>query len=263
MSLNINQTINKLKSYADSPVPILSVYLDIPKNKSGDISQLVNNFDELISLSLTEEQLKEFSKNIEYMRGYVKEYASNHIGLVMFSGGDTLWEVIPVEEHITNSVAISHSPNLVPLLDILHKQQRYLVILVDQEKALFFTLIDNELEEKGSLQDVSVHKKVKGGYGGEFSDKVTHRFQEELKKHMELIAQNIDTFVDNKPIIGVIIGGHKTTMHYLKHYLPQRLNQKILGYFISELNIPFETILSQSKQFLSDIHLRELQRYTA
>lgn len=258
MSLSLKGTLQKLKAYEQSAFPILSVYLPLPQVEKARNAVMVKTLHELVKKNLPREQQAVLREDIEYIAAFLQTYddKNHHQGLAIFSGDNQLWEVIKTEFLPDAYLSVNHHPHLKPIFNELKLHQRYLVILADREKAKFFTLLSNSIEDQAEVFDNSVPQKVKASGEGFYgrTDKIARHIQDHLNQHLKLIAQRAGTFLKNRPIAGVIIGGHQELLHNIKIHLPKQLRDKIIGEFISELNISISDISKKSKKVISQVN---------
>lgn len=260
MTLDLGETIRKLQSYQNTQYPILSVYLPIePINQQNN--QLVQQFNELINGSLTKQDRKTLKRDILYIKSYLKilDNTHNYQGIALFSGGNTLWEVITVPFKLQMALAVGHAPFLEPLRKQLTQYQRYLVVLADRENARYFTLFSGELENQGEFHEV-VPQKVKGGKLGMRSSKVDRHIKDHLHKHFDHVAKTIKEFVGNKSINGVLVGGHSEIINSMTRHLPKRLKDKIVAEFVAEPLSSMNDLLKKSKDIIQTVQKRMIHR---
>ena len=130
--------------------------------------------------------------------------------------------------------------NKIPALD---NWKRYLVILADREKMRFFTIHLGKIEETKEIIDDQVPQRVKAhtiNLGR--TDKIMRHIEYHLNEHLKLVAKEAKNFVKGKKIDLVVIGGHKEMLHKIRKHLLYPLNKKVLGEFVTELNIPLSKI---------------------
>lgn len=251
MSLDLRKTLDTLRSYDQSPSPILSVYLPIIKPKS----ELIKRFDHLVQSGLSDAVLHDLHNNILYTKGFLEQYdyPTKDRGLALFSGGDTLFEVVRAHFPLPSLVAVDHSPFLEPLQQQLETYDRYLVVIADREKATYFTLYSGELEDQGQIDDLSVLQKVKGRNAPELQQKFDRHSRMHLGWHFTLIGDKLMDFVKGKYITGVIVGGHDEILRDIQACLPKQLKEKVTGEFIAQPDEPFNQLLHKSQELASGI----------
>lgn len=248
MSLVVQDTIKRLESYNESAFPILSFYFHPIHDSKNTLQQM----QEFLSKNLDDMQKTEVGQNIEYMQGFMQKYEPKYPdeSVAVFSGDNILFEIIHLPYPIENTVRVSHSPFLTPILEQQATYRRYLVILVDKAKAKFFTLTQGTVEEQGEVYDPSVPQTVNQDASEALyanrEDKINRHIQDHLHRHFALIGRKVQTFVGDKPIQGVIIGGHKMFFRQFEKYLPQNLREKVVGEFVSELHGNVNELIEKS-----------------
>lgn len=264
MVQKIEAVIRKLQAYNDRTFPILSVYLEVPEQAHERNEKMCRRFNNLIEKNLKPEQIPQIQSDLSYTDAYLKQYQHNndYKSIALFSGDNKLWEVINIYDQLPDFITVSHTPYLKPLIKVLGKYRRYLVILADREKARFFTLHMGQLEYQGNVYDPSVPQKVKRRGAAELSGKIDSHIQDHLRRHLLYIGQQVDNFTKNKQINGVIIGGHKELLRNMKDALPKHLQTKTLGEFVSELNVDFNEVLIKSKNIINSVDSRLNQQQT-
>lgn len=251
--LQLANEIQKLEAYNNSSFPILSVYLTISKDK-----ELRQNFKELIAKNLTYEQQEIFERDILYMDGFLQKYrhSGNDQGIAMFAGDDQIVEFVHTYLPLPNLVKIDHSPFLEPILKELSIYRRYLVIVAGRRTAKFFTIYLDTLESQKTIKDDSVPQDIKGrsreAKRAERTDKIQRHIHERLNQHLNLISKKAEKFINNKPLVGVVVGGHKEIIHELKSHLPKHLQEKIVGKFIADSELPVNELTTKSKKIIKE-----------
>ncbi len=172
----------------------------------------------------------------------------------MFSTGKNLWGVLVFEFFLPLLAIVLHSPYLKPIEEALGTYQKYLVLLVDREKARLFTVHLGVIEEYRDFFNGEVPQRVKAktinlGRG----DKIMRDIEGHLHRHLQLINQKTREFIKGKNIHFIIIGSHKELLPKIKSHLLYPLNKMVLGEFVTELNIPLNEILTHSKRVASEI----------
>lgn len=127
---------------------------------------------------------------------------------------------------------------------------KYLYILADREKAVFFTVYRGKITDKKEIFDNSVPQNVKAkkiDWGRD--DKIFRHIEQHLHYHLQYIAKEALEFSKGKGIDFIIIGGHEELIPKMQAHLLYPLNKRVAGKFITELNIPLNKILQLGKKF--------------
>ncbi len=258
MLFNVDDTVHKLQSYTNSSYSILSVYLSIPENNSRRI--LHQQFHKLIQTNLDISEKESLTEDLSYMDAFLAQYenSNGYRGIALFSGGNNLWEIVTTEYPLPNSVYVEHSPYLKPLMKEMETYNCYLVVVVDRKKARFFTLFLDTLEEEIQIKDPSVPQNVKGRNAGERADKVARHILYHLHRHFQLVVEEMENFIRDKSIQGVIIGSHKEIIHKLEKALPNYLRDEVIGEFHAEPDDDLNLITEKSK---SIVHTKPKKKF--
>jgi hypothetical protein len=256
MLLSVRETIQKLQSFTNTSFPIISVYLEVASEEDPR-PLLLKKFRALVQQEI-ETDKKRFEQDIDYIDAFLQQYTNTHKsrGIAIFSGGNTVWEVITTPYTLQYKLVIDHSPFLLPILEELSEYQRYLVVLADKKKAKFFTLYLGTLEDQAELTDDAVPQQVKGrNTDSRFApDKIDRRIKEHMRQHFTHISQKLAEFVEKKPLSGVVMGGHKEIIHTLEKHLPKELQEKIVGEFAAEPDVPINEAVDKSREILQNLN---------
>lgn len=243
--------IARLRTFKNSSFPILTVFLSCAEKRTPQASFCLSQLHSLIHQNLSEEQQRFWQIDLARIEEYLHQSftRSNTRTVVFFSGGKNLWELLRFEFFLTPKAVISHSPYLQPIEEALKTYRKYLVLLVDREKARFFTVHLGEIEEHKDIFNGSVPQKVKAkkiDWGRD--DKIPRHIEDDLHKHLKMVAEKTKDFAKRKDIRFIIIGSHKELLPKVKRVLPYPLNKMVAGEFVTELNIPLNKILAHSKK---------------
>ena len=174
--------------------------------------------------------------------------------LVFFSAGPNLWEVLAWEFPLPSRLVVLNHPYLGPLKKALVLHGRYMVLVVDREKARMFTVCLGKTEEKREIMLDMVPQKVKAkkiDYGRD--DKIPRHIEAHLHEHLKRVAKETHEFAKGKKISFLLLGGHKELLPKIRKRLLYPQNKMVLGEFVTELNVPLNEILKHSKQLAAKI----------
>lgn len=215
---------------------------------------------------------------VEQVQQYLEGYTPSSKSLILFSGAG--WDAVQAYElnlPVENQISYG-APNVAPLLWIIDEYEPYLVVLVDQEEARFFTSnlgsigFDESVERS---EDVSEwrektimsnpgpgvdHGAVHGGSGRDDFEK---RMDEQRIRLYRDAAAHIEKLMQQHGAQRVIFGGAEQSAHAVVHLLPDKLKSAVVGI----LPIPvrnstaqiFEQVLPAAQEFERQ---RELEMVT-
>ena len=251
-----SQTIKKLTSFIDSDFPILSVHLGANTLHSPSGDYLLTQLHSLLHKGLSKEQRITFEDDINKITEYLQDYIPSARSIVFFTGGESLWEVVKLEFSLPTSISISNSPQLKPIQDSLKKYSMYLVLLVDREKARMFTVEQGEMVDHSEYigSEVPQLSKSTGRDSAVGKSDINFRHNELLlSRHIAKTAKAVADFTKTKDVHFVIIGGHSEIFKKVAAALPQGLRSKIADTFVTEVNIPLNELLLESKKLASSV----------
>lgn len=126
----------------------------------------------------------------------------------------------------------------------------YMILLADRKHAKFFLLKDGVvIGEQNEKHNEYVPQKVKHGDDTwDAQDKIFRHIQVHLHRYLQEVAKEASKFARHDHIAGVLIGGHKQLFPEIKKHLLYPLQDKVKGYFVTELKVPFNQILERAKK---------------
>lgn len=256
------QKVQSLNKYKNSESPVLSVYLGNSEKKSPSVKTLLSQFHSLIHEKLNREEQDKFRLDISKIEAYLEELFDSRgkRSVVFFSAGKGLFEVLDFEFFLPTFCVISNATYLKPINKAFGIHDRYLVLLADRKRARLFTVHLGEIEEHEDVFGEFVPQKVRQiNKAWMREDKILRHIEDHLHRHLSLIAQKTAEFIRNKNIHFVVIGGHREFFSKIKKLLPPFLSRKVLGEFVTELNIPLNVVFLQSKKIAANASSRNEQ----
>ena len=249
--------IKGLKEFNDSPFTILSVYLGTDTLQAPSAEVLSTQLHSLIHQNLNNEQRVAFKDDIKRIEKYLSNYIPSARSIVFFTAGKNLWEVANLEFSMPANLSIGNSPVIKPLVESLQTHSKYLVLLVDREKARMFSVEQGEIVDRSQFIEGFVPPRVKStGRDGILNQSDTNfrRNENLLKQHIDIAAKAVAKFTSANDINFVIIGGHAEMFKKVADSLPANLKSKVVAGFITEVNIPLNDILIESKKIAATIN---------
>lgn len=249
------KVIKKLETFGNTSGQVLSVYLGSDSVQAPSSETLTTQLHSLIHQHVSKEDRVTFKRDITRIEEFLEQYTPSARSVVFFSAGNDLWEVVELEFSLPLSIVVADSPNLAPITEALEKYSKYLVLLVDREKARMFTVEQGELVDQSEFIGGYVPQKVastgKGGDAGMTDIRFRHN-EKQLKQHVDLATKAVVSFTKNDVIDFILIGGHKEMFKKVIDSFPKDLQKKVTGTFVSELNIPLNNILQASKKIAAE-----------
>jgi len=242
-------TIKILKAYNDPDHQVLSVYLGEDTKQSPMGEFLLSQFHSLLHSYADKDSRSHFDADIKRITSYLSDYTPKARSLIFFTAGEKLWQVIELEFSLPARLSVNASPEISPIIDALLKYSMYLVLLVDREKVRMFTVEQGELVDHSDYVGgyVPHHAKTTGQEPNQAGDTIFRHNETLLTRHIALVAKAVAEFTKAKDVHFIIIGGHAEIFKKVAASLPPRLRSKIVDSFVTEINIPLNEILLESK----------------
>ncbi len=248
--------IKKLDGYQSRDF-MLSVYLSLDGKDTPNNQQMESIFHSLVHESLNDNLQKAYAKDLKRIEEYLRQtYNSRGTRtLVVFSDDKNLWETLELEFVVLPILMLSKKPFLDPLKSVLTQYQKYLVVLLDREKAKVFTVNLGKIEEGKKFLDMMVPQKVKAEtvyYGRD--DKIFRHIEDHLDEHLKQVAKATVDFAKQQDIRFIILGGNPLLFDKFKKELRCPFNELVLGEFVADLDLPLNKSLQKSKQIARQIN---------
>ncbi len=251
-----SNVIEKLSKLEKSDFQILTVYLGTDTLQAPSSEMLLTQFHSLIHKKLNTVDRTIFKSDIQRIEKYLEAHVPSFRSLVFFSAGKHLWEVASLEFGMPAKITIDNSPDTTKLVESLQKHSKYLVILVDREKARMFTVEQGEITDQSEAIGSYVPPRVKATGRENFKNQTDTNFRHNevlLKRHIDSVAKAITKFTKTNNINFVIIGGHAEMFRKVADSLPASLQSKIIVGFVTDVNAPLNKILRESKKIAASI----------
>jgi hypothetical protein len=221
---------------------------------------LNNSFDE-VEQRLAQEDRSIWREIVADVQRYLDKYTPNSKSLVLFAGrgldGIRAYELsLPME----NRIAFG-APEVGPLLWVIDEYEPYLVVLVDQEEARFFTSTLGSIGFQESVErseDVSEwrektimsnpgpgvdHGAVHGGSGRDDFEK---RMDEQRVHLYRDVATHIEKLMQQHSARRLILGGAEQSAHAVLNILPEKLKSSVVGVLPIPLRSTSQQIFDQA-----------------
>ena len=173
---------------------------------------------------------------------FFEQYQPSSKGLALFAWQGSL-QTIELPFGVENQASFG-SPQIAPLLWVLDEYEPYLIVLVDQEKARFFVAqlgsvgfregLEVDLEGYDFVEHTtgaSVTTGQGGGavHGGSGHDDHEATLDEHRARLYRQVATGIEQYVNQRHIRRTFLGGSEQSAHAVVNFLPQKLQDAIVG----------------------------------
>jgi peptide subunit release factor 1 (eRF1) len=188
--------------------------------------------------SAIEQQLKDdpqararFARDLEIVQHALKDPAVQRTrGMAVFSACEQgLFRAFSLGVPVTDRLVLDETPYLVPLLEAVHRQHRYLVVLTDSHRGRLYeaawghTRLLQEIEEAVPRRQASAGER----WGKQQATIARHREDHVLHYRKEL-ASAIEQFWPTAPFRGIILLGDHETLEALTASLAPAIASRVV-----------------------------------
>ncbi len=236
MPTEIDALLRRLAALEPGEVPVLSVYLDMRPQATGERPALRSG------LVVLKDRLREIEKTLlprgpaldsfradaaRIQRFLDEQLPTAAQGLALFAcHARNLFEVVESGVPFENEVVLAPTPDLYQLVRLSDEQETAVVAVVDTNTARLFVARTGFVEEPGGPDDASVHyqKRRTGGINQE-------RYQRHIEKHRadfaKEAARELERLVEEERAARVILAGDEVALPLLRAALASSVTEKL------------------------------------
>jgi peptide chain release factor subunit 1 len=261
--------MRKLAAFEPTEMPVLSVYLDMRPQETGE-NPGIRSGEIVLKDRLNEIEktfrprgadLDSFLADRERIEEFVdRKMSPGASGLIIFAcSAENLWETIETGAQLENEVAVGDAPALFQLARMLDKHDTAIVAVVDTSTARFFVTHYGRLKELDAPDDKNTKMFRKRSMGGWKQTKYQRNIDNNRDDFSKIIASELEDLIAEVEAKNLIIAGDEIATTLLENNLsPQTLD--ILHERV--LRIDIKTPRLEIKEEVREI-LEELERADA
>jgi len=157
---------------------------------------------------------------------------------VFACGSQNLWREFDLPSQLPGTqLFVNRQFHLNPLAVLLGAQPRLWVTLVDRQKARFFDLRLDELNEReGMFRTPPGRQGRSDGYAGYDGGHAQRRINDEALHHFKGVSEHLSAALEKGLFEKLIVGCHDTTWHELETQLHPYVKQRLLGHFSADVS---------------------------
>lgn len=264
----IPELIRKLAEVDAGELPLLSVYLDMrpeatgekPELRSGEVFVRDRLRELRRTLGVRGPDVDSFEADAERIHEYVgREMKPSTEGLAIFAcHGIGLFEPIEVPAPFENQVTMGPTADLYQLARLDENYETALVALVDTNTARLFAYRRGRLLERGGPDDDPVHYR-KRHTGGWSQARYQRHIDGHRKEFAEEIARAIGRAVERERASHIILAGSDIALRWLDEALPKELPQQVTSLIRERLHIDMRANINEVAAEIAPV-LREVER---
>lgn len=172
-----------------------------------------------------------FARDLSRIRRALAEPAVRHArGMALFSAAESgFFRAFPLGVSVKDCLVLDEAPYLVPLLEAIHRQRRYLVVLTDSHRGMLYqaawghTQLLHQLEE-----DVPRRQRSAGERWGKQQATIARHREDHLLHYRKALARAIEKAWPDAPFRGLILLGDHETLEALRATLSSSLAAEIV-----------------------------------
>ncbi len=259
-TLTLETTVQELERYPADAGPVLSVYLltdpttQPGRNLHAQFSDLVRALRE--QLAATPEALEEVERLLPAVVGAIEALGTPPRGTAIFAArrGDFL-RVVRVPVRVKPAAYWGRTPYLRPLLAALDEFERTLVVLLDKERARFFRVFLQQIEEIADIEDVhpARHRQTGGApshvavdwqQGGWARGGLPRHEELHVLWHARRAADTLARLADRERVDRILVGGTPEMTAEFLRLLPRPLRGRVAGEVHAPMYAPPAEVLA-------------------
>jgi peptide chain release factor subunit 1 len=254
MTSSIESELTRLESLEtdESSPAILTAYIvtDTSTASGRDLHGQLSALAARLRPDVPERELEKFEREIERVGEYLRSRPLEGRAVCVFASEPRklLWTVtLPVR--VASDLNWDTGPYLRPLRAVLDEYERNLVVLVDKERARFFTLFLDEMEEHTGLwHPVPGRHRQTGGasgglapsrtmltQGGRADTGITAFHEMSVQQHIRDVLATTRAAISEHGIDRIILGGSAEAVSAFRHLAARPIAERIGGTIHVEL----------------------------
>jgi peptide subunit release factor 1 (eRF1) len=252
--------------YADtSPSGIRPLWREHLKNE-------VKRIDETLSGDLAATQA--FHRHIAAIEGVLSSRRTvSARGMAIFAASQrNLLQAYALASVVPNRLVIDEEPYLVPLLELLHRQRRYLVVHTDTHRGRLYTAVPGEVHMIEEIEEpVPKRHRAAGELWGKQQATIARHREDHIAHYLKGLASGIERAWPEERYDGIVLLGEHEVLEKLRTYLPEALGSRVAGEaphawvgrqtpLVSKIaSIHAEALRDQERRLFEDIKRRLLE----
>jgi hypothetical protein len=155
----------------------------------------------------------------------------NAHGMAVFAGSrSNLLQAYALASAVPNRLVVDEEPYLVPLLELLHRQRRYLVVHTDTHHGRLYTAgpgaahLIEEIDEP-----VPKRQRAAGELWGKQQATIARHREDHIRHYLKELAREIERAWPEEPYDGIVLLGEHEVLERLRTHLPADLHSSIAG----------------------------------
>jgi hypothetical protein len=152
-------------------------------------------------------------------------------GMAIFAASErNLLQAYALASVVPNRLVIDEEPYLVPLLELLHRQRRYLVVHTDTHRARLYTSVPGAIHMIEEIEEpVPKRHRAAGELWGKQQATIARHREDHIVHYLKGLAREIERAWPEERYDGIVLLGEHGVLARLRTYLPEALAPNIAG----------------------------------
>lgn len=236
--MTLNDQLDRLAAFEQSPYPVISLYLNTQPNGRGRDQFQAFVRKELKARSQTYPARSPEREMLERDMERITAYLENDVkpsanGVAIFAcDAAELFETVQVDAPLHDHwLYVGDQPHLYPLARVASQHPRYAVVLADTNRTRILVIADGGVAADTAIEGTKTRRTTQGGWS-------QARYQRHVENyhlhHIKDVVATLEKIVTQEGIDRVIISGDPVVIPLLREQLPKTLTGKV----VEELTLP-------------------------
>lgn len=172
-----------------------------------------------------------FAREVDVIgRALGKPAARRARGMVVFSGAaENFFQAFALGVPIKDRLVLDEQPYLAPLLQALHRQRRYLVVLTDSHRGRLFAAGWGHAQLVDEMSEaVPRHQRSAGETWGKQQATIARHREDRILHYRKELARRVERAWGDAPFRGLILLGEHETVRAVRAALPAPLATQVI-----------------------------------
>ena len=246
---SIETILDRLARFEPSPLPVISLYLNLQADQHGKANYAPFLKKELAARARTyaagSPERASFDQDSERIEQYLATEvgpAVNGLALFACSGSDGFFAAVPVDVPVdAHRLTVASEPHVYPLELLLDRHPRHAVVLADSQSARIFVF---GLGQTIAQETVAGDKVRRTSAGGWSQMRYQRRMDNMQAVHVRELVTALDTMVRTEDVAHIILAGDDVTTSLVKNELSKELAEKVVEVLKLEIRTPEQEIMA-------------------
>jgi peptide subunit release factor 1 (eRF1) len=131
---------------------------------------------------------------------------------------------------VPNRLVVDEELYLVPLLELLHRQRRYLVVHTDTHRGRLYTAVPDAVHLIEEIDEpVPKRQRAAGELWGKQQATIARHREDHVLRYLRELAREIERAWPEERYDGIVLLGEHEVLERLRTYLPEQLRTSVVG----------------------------------